>query len=1062
MAILLKPGESSELIENNVITQLRTTLDTVIYVNTAEKIRIVNSTGFVGIATIAPEDLFHVMGGTNTTGIFEYVTGTNNAVMRSLRLRARTTNGGGIIDGFGSGLAFSIMSAATVDKFVGRLDFVATAGSSTTSLCNLYTYLSASPVLCLQADQNGNITCPTGYVKASQDAANLPSFILENQLPTLQNIYMLVGTANILSTPVDAPALSLYFKKDTTKIYVKQDAGSTTNWLPIGSGAGAGGSEIEAMLSENNMEEIIFTSFVPFDPTGNPNIINETRSVNSTANIATSKRDFTGHGEHGNLNMSALPQNEFASNNPWTETKTGGATGVTAGGVLTLTVGVNTDIIHYNKNLAMAIEEVSDIDLEFRMKITAFSAGSDDAGVRIARNKLFWLLFRDNAGTKQIIVSNSGGSPINDIDGNSAVYNVNWDQWHVYKMQKIGQDRVQVFVDENLIFTVPYANLSTVGGVVMDIDFGHYATGSTSTSIWDYLNYRAYMSIMETKDITRRATIANEGSVELSAANEVLQESTYYLDDLYVAWTKGGLNTATPYNISSPEAYTRYTSAGGTPVINYSYPDSRLTSSGDYDYQARIRLISMVTTDVSIMQMHGNRRYVWINTKRVGSAYTLRMTAEGSTIPGGSTEVPIDLNTWYTLTLRRNKLNSFEFYLDGVLIETADYDVFPRASSTGPFVVFGSASNVDRVVDVQYIRTLADGDGPSLPKSPTTEVICFADHNDADPSYVVSTDGGRHWTSAIDFNSDGFGNLTVGLGSRNLSGGDLIVRYRHINEFVSTSSLTQFAVLYNVITNVDEEPMGGRYVFGPVVLGDLAADGTLTLNHNLNAAVNGIELEVFAGAARIHRDADYIEVGPNTVKINVGAIGAMYYCYLKPAGNIAREVGTDGRTVITIGDGINSVGDFIGSTQQVFIDAIAAAILSSGTLERKIFVGAGVYSFTVGVSVAANGVGIEGAGYNSQIVGPGTGSGVDAFTLSNTGQSIKGLKITNFRTGIQMNAGAIGCDIDIESHANAEGIKLAAGANENRVKGYIHDNTTNGIVDAGSDNLITALVIRNP
>jgi len=1043
MAIRLQPGESSQLVENNVISQMQGSLDTAIFVNGIETARLYNSDKRMELSKGDLNILRAESGGVVALSVENTSTGANSAA-RALFYTHST-----------SGTAYSGYILRTGSHYFtvglnasGNLLFNNGNGIATTNIMTLY-------------DSN-DVGILNGHLLTAQPVANEPTHILENTAAS-QNVYFIVGVTDVLAIPVDAPKTSLYFKADTASVYVKQDDGSTTNWLPIGSGGGEGEAGLEQLLNENDMEEIAFTSFVPFDPVNHPSLVNESKSQNSSNNVATSQRDFTEKGEIHTYEARTLPQNSYSySGIDWVESTGGGGGGAVASGILTITVPGAADTCYYTKALRAEIDNTADVDLEFRMRITANTLGTgDDFSVRINGNKPFRMLFRDVVGTKQIRIDDYAGSPVNDVDGAPAEVNVNWDQWHTYRMQKIGQDRVQVFIDNVLQFTIPYANLPTTGSAP-GLVFGHSSTGTTSTSEWDFVSYRAYMSIIETKVLNSRGSWCWEGTVEPNAANESIQDdpSDYYLEDLFLQWNKSGTDVVTfPNGTTTPEAFGRFTAAGV--MINYAINSGRL-AQGDIAIEVRFRPMSVnVGTDMSIIRIGAARKCAYVSLWNNGGNLSLRMTNNGSTI-SGSPIVPINLNEWHTVRLERINYDSFKWYLNGVLQDEQEYDIFNDSGSDTSYVLWGHGGSVTATLDAQYIRVTNPNDTPFMARSPIDEAVLFAVNNDDEASYILSTDGGRHWTVPVLVNSDQYGSELQGLGDSDLSGGKLIVRYRHANQFQTTSSLDKFAVLYNKVDNADEEPTGGRYTFGPVIGGDLNADGSLTLNHNLNAAVNSIELEVYAGAARIHPDIDYDENSPNTIQILSGVVGATYHIYKKPAGQIAREVGLDGRTVLSIGDGVNSIGDFIGDTEQVFIDAINAAILAGGAVERKIFVGAGVFNFAATVNLNIAGIEIEGSGWNTEIIGPGKASGIDAFTLSAAEIGLSKMRIRNFQDGIQLSSGADRCQIDCRVMANDEGIVIDAGADENIINGFIHDNDTNGVVDNGNDNIIAALVIRNP
>ena len=1043
MAIRLEPGQSSELVENNVISQMQGSLDTAIFIDGDEAVRLYNfdkrmrlSLGDLELYRSEPGDSVRIKvenlstaGDSSASALF-YTHATSGSAYAGHTLRVGSHY-------FTVGLNTS-----------GNLLFNNGNGIATTNVLTLY--------------NSNDVGILNGSLLTAQPVSDEPTHILRND-GSAEDIYMLVGTTDVLTIPVDAPRTSLYFKADTANIYVKQDDGSTTNWLPVGAGGGEGEAGLEQMLNENDMEEIAYTSFTPFDPVNHPSLVNESASQNSEDNVATSQRDFTEKGEIHTYEGRVLPQNAWAaSGGDWVEALTGGAGAAVASGILTITVPGAADTGYYTKGHRAEIDNTADVELEWRMRVTSSTLdATGDLNCRITGNKMFRLQYIDVAGTKKIRIDDNAGSAVNDIDGNAAELNLNWDQWHTYRLQKISQDRVQVFVDGILQFTVPYANLPTTGSSVQII-FGHTSTGTTSTSEWDFVNYRAYMSTMQTKVISRRGTWAWEGTVAPEASNEPIQDdpSDYYLEDLFQQWSKNGGDTVTfPNGQTTPDAFGRFSAAGV--MINYGIVTTRF-AQGHVAIETRFRPISVnVGTDMSVVRILGARKSAYVSLWNNGGNLSLRLTNSGSSIASSPT-VPITLGEWYTIRLERDRYNSFKWYLNGVLQDEQDYDIFTDAGTDTASILFGHGGSVTAVLDAQYIRVAHSNDTPYMARSPISEVVGFAVHNDDEASYIISSDGGRHWTEPVYIGSDKYGEEIQGLGDDDRIGGDLVVRYRQANQYVDTSSLDKFAVLYNKIDNADEEPTGGRYSFGPVVGGDLNADGSLDLDHNLNAAVNSIELEVYAGAARIHPDIDYDEITPQTIKILSGVVGATYHIYKKPAGQIAREVGLDGRTVLSIGDGVNSVGDFIGNTEQVFIDAINAAILAGGAVERKIFVGAGVFNFAATVNLNIAGIEIEGSGWNTEIIGPGKASGIDAFTLSAAEIGLSKMRIRNFQDGIQLSSGADRCQVDCRVTANDEGIVIDSGADENIINGFVHDNDTNGVVDNGNDNIIAALVIRNP
>lgn len=143
----------------------------------------------------------------------------------------------------------------------------------------------------------------------------------------------------------------------------------------------------------------------------------------------------------------------------------------------------------------------------------------------------------------------------------------------------------------------------------------------------------------------------------------------------------------------------------------------------------------------------------------------------------------------------------------------------------------------------------------------------------------------------------------------------------------------------------------------------------------------------------------------------------------------------DALTLVTIGDGVSSFGQFEGTDETPFTDAIAA--LPNG---GRIFVGRGTYTFSGNVTITQDDITIVGEGRDiSHITGDIDGNSI--LTLDGDNQHISGLKITN----------------DTNATANGAALKLETSATNCSVRGcYVE------VTDSATTSLdLQALVIKS-
>jgi hypothetical protein len=160
---------------------------------------------------------------------------------------------------------------------------------------------------------------------------------------------------------------------------------------------------------------------------------------------------------------------------------------------------------------------------------------------------------------------------------------------------------------------------------------------------------------------------------------------------------------------------------------------------------------------------------------------------------------------------------------------------------------------------------------------------------------------------------------------------------------------------------------------------------------------------------------------------------------------------------VTVGDGVDTFGDYnTDGYYSSFSDPIQQAVdyLSSKGLSGEIFIKAGGYNLTSDIILPEN-VTVVGEGESTEIVGGG-------FILQ-SGSKVKNLKISSATTGITIQSTtkrALISEVFI-TQCNT-GIQIDGDENI-VVNSFVTDNSIDGIVITGSNNVVSSnVVLRNP
>lgn len=499
------------------------------------------------------------------------------------------------------------------------------------------------------------------------------------------------------------------------------------------------------------------------------------------------------------------------------------------GGLLHLVDSSIGDQIAYRRTES-SLNSTCHSDNEFRLRMTA-STGTKPFAYEVYD------------GSKQFGLEIVSGA-VNLIDGSGATlqsYSINTGIFHDYKLVKIGDQVVQWYIDDVLINTYKYSDITTAT-VLNQIVWGTSLL-ATATADIDYISVKIYGSILQSVDLFRASSLKYDANI----IPESEPTSPWVLID----------GVGISHVIADKKLVITDNSAINQ--IAWERSESLLTFFGNAEVEMRVKLDSGSSLNFEkfgLRLQDGKLNVAVYIRDDVGQLKVGLYDSISSTLI--TAEYPIDYNKYVVIKLSKNRNIGYALYIDGQLKDTAAYDEFTDITSDRKisFGGFNVASNYLAYID--YVQYSLPG-ASSLAATPVKDFMSIINSDDPYPICWISTDDGFTWYEVLE-------GLHVSASDLDLVGSNILAR---IGLSKSGTSLTDYGILYNR-TNYD---VRGQFEYAK----QTASVGQTIFNLPFTYTVGVNELVVFyrpvaTGLTRkLTLPNDYTEPNQSTIQLTFSA-----------------------------------------------------------------------------------------------------------------------------------------------------------------------------------------------
>lgn len=576
-------------------------------------------------------------------------------------------------------------------------------------------------------------------------------------------------------------------------------------------------------LSENGLDEVFAETFNDQDSVDLPNLTGMTFEPFQKQYRASASARFV---NYDGQNLPAAHPTD-----PWT--KLGTQLEGIGSGILTLTDASIGDRVAYSRTES-SLTENSHTDHSFRARLTA-NGGTPP-------NFLYEL--RDGTKHFSLAITPTDVELRDGIGSVLSSFALSTSAYHTYRVVKIGNQRVQYYVDNILRGSVAYSDISTSAAGNNDIVWGTTVT-STATLDIDFVKFNIYGSILQSVDIFRHAGLFYNADVlpdDVSLSAE--------------AWTiNGGGAGITP---SVSDGILNIVDTTNAIALTYSRTEALLARFANAELEMRVRVNSGSLNNFEQFGLRIKDGFkdmaLWIRDDG-GQLKAGLYDAGTSTLKSG--EYNIETDKYVVIKLVKTRDTAVSIYINGIYQTQLSYSEFTSYTADTEYE-WGCFTNTPEFdVDIDYVQYTVPGQG-SLAASPVRDFLTIINGNDPFPIAWISTDNGGTWHETVE-------GQTTSINDNELIGGNVIAR---IGLSKSNSVLTDYGVLYNK-TNFD---IDGQFEYARVT----AVGGETAINIPFVYTTGVNELQVHfrpagSGATRkLTEGLDYTE--PNGTSIALVAI----------------------------------------------------------------------------------------------------------------------------------------------------------------------------------------------
>ena len=576
-------------------------------------------------------------------------------------------------------------------------------------------------------------------------------------------------------------------------------------------------------LTENQMDEVFAETF------DNQNNVDLANTVGMIYEPFSKQYKATAAARYLNYEADVLPDDgSLPVDEIWTQV--GSQLDAVGGGLLTLTDTSVGDQIAYQRTESNQTT-LSQADHEVRCRLT--SNGGQGGNY-------FLYEIKDGASGKHFALGIKSTSA-DLVDGAGLVLIsavVNTAVMHTYRIVKLGNSVIQLYVDNVLYGTFPYASIVTGSGGASTIKWGT-TIPTTSVVDLDFVHFNIYLSILQSFDVFRKGNVFYNG---------------YIIPTSDAApWVKIGGGGGITETITNKKLVLVDGSAAD--LINYERVESSLIRQGDAQIEMRLK----INAGYSAFQRFGIR----IKDGKKDVAAYIRDVAgqlkvgmyDGASFTLISNEYNIPTGDFVVIKLKKLRDVGYQLFVDGLIKDSNAYDEFSDTTTDKKFM-WGSydvLSNYTTTVDfTQYSLPGSE----NLAGTPVHDFMTIVSSDDPFPKVWASTDDGYTWYESLE------GEHTS-ITDYDTAGGNILVR---IMLSKLDSVLTDYGILYNR-TNFEVE---GQFNYTKYIA--VGGETVVPLPFTYNPGSN--ELEVFyrpfsSGETRkLTLPNDYTE--PNQSNILIG------------------------------------------------------------------------------------------------------------------------------------------------------------------------------------------------
>jgi hypothetical protein len=691
--------------------------------------------------------------------------------------------------------------------------------------------------------------------------------------------------ASAPSSPNDGDA---YYDSALGKFRFRQNSA----WVEVGSG-NAESALLLSLLQSNNMEEAAFSSF----NNGEDDIIRSADGQNVTLDSANGRYSASAAGEFTYWDGYRDPT-AGATSEQWTSNGTAtGQSVANSGGEFTITDASVSGRRAYTKSFT-SLTGTGDCVLEAKMKITSETTyvtytGSDQwtgLGFQIRDGsrdiRANFIREGSSSGTRELVFGNAGSTILNDADTGAALrIVVDYTQYHLYQFYKQGTNLL-IYIDGAYKGRVATGGFSSTAST--DVFWGGYTIDTAqSVSVWQYVNFKSWKSILATKNLNYRGTGAYEGDGDPAAATSsgtnLAGANLFFLEDNWVQWT-ADISGPTPStvvfgssNVSTsvtPQSARRIVLSGAQRA-NWSrtvFP-AEVVDDASLSFQANVyfEAINFLAGDsCSVILMRVFNKSIRVILKRsTGLASNVLEcgiadssdTSFLTTNVTGSTGF-VTVGERHTFELRRINAKRFQFLLDGKVQQEVAQSDANLTASTANDIFWGNVSNLNASSSMTWqwghVRYTVGPDS-MLPKSPHKEFLALLDYSDTSMHVSFSSDNVT-WSVPVPVSDTGASDFVGITGQR--AAGYVFSRFL-FNAGGSTPYLNNLAILFNSAAGAGG--LSNLAVKTYTTTEIPSAPATVTFNHGLSVSED--EIIVFGGTEHLVKDLDWAYLSSDSISI---------------------------------------------------------------------------------------------------------------------------------------------------------------------------------------------------